>query len=508
MPLPLPEYDQLDALALAARVAAREVSPEDLVEAAIARVEARDPALNAVTWRSFDRARAEARAASARLRSGEPLPPFFGVPFLLKDIGGQDAGEPCTFGSRAMGDWRPPRDAELVARYKRAGLLVIGRTNVPEFGLYAVTESERFGPARNPWDPGHTPGGSSGGAAAAVAARMVPLAHAGDGGGSIRIPAAHCGLVGLKPTRARNPAGPFAGDRWGGLVAEHVVTRSVRDCAAALDATAGSDPGAPYQVLPPEEAFAAAAARGALGQGRRLRIAFTRDALLGDTTHPDNVAAVEQAAALAASLGHTVFEARPPFDRDAVTTAYFTHIAAHTALSVRLVEKLTGRQPSAEDFERPTWLLRTLGETLPAASLAAAAHTAHLTGRAMAAFFDTCDVLLTATAARPPVRIGEMAPAPHERLLMRALSATPVRAILERALRTMARKALAATPNTMLFNLTGQPAISLPLAWNAGGLPIGTQWVGRFGDEATLLALAAELEVAAPWGSRLPPGLG
>ena len=506
MPLPIPEYDTLDATDLAARVAARDVSPAELVEAAIARIEARNPAFNAVIHHNFARARAEARVATERRASASDAPLLHGVPFLLKDLGGHDAGEPCTYGSRAFGDWRPQADAELVARFKRAGLIVLGRTNIPEFGIYAVTEPERFGAARNPWNPDHTPGGSSGGAASAVAARMVPMAHAGDGGGSIRIPASHCGLVGLKPTRARNPAGPYVGDRWGGLVSEHVVSRSVRDSALALAVTAGPDAGAPYQVLPPSRPWREAVASGAAGAGRRLRIAFTRDALFGDSQHADNIAAVEAAARLAASLGHEVFEARPPFDREVLTRTYFTYIAAHTALSVRQVEVLTGRRVGRDAFEQPTWMLRTLGETLPAAELAAAAHAAHLAGRAIARWFDaSCDVFLTATAARPPVRIGEVGPKPHERLLMRALTAAPIRAVLERALSGMARTALAATPNTMLFNLTGQPAISLPLAQSASGLPIGTQWVGRFGDEATLFELAAELEVAQPWADRRPP---
>ncbi|HVV85066.1 MAG TPA: amidase, partial [Kofleriaceae bacterium] len=246
-----PEYDDHDATGLAALVRGGEVSAAELVEAAIERIEARNPRLNAVVHTSYDRARREAKAP----RTG-PFAPFAGVPFLLKDLMAEDAGEPSTSSCRLGSGWRATEDSELVARYKRAGLIVVGRTNTPELGIMGTTEPAMRGPARNPWDPTRSTGGSSGGSAAAVAARLVPAAHGGDGGGSIRIPAAHCGLVGLKPTRGRNPTGPIAGEHWAGLVEEHVVTRSVRDAAALLDATSGPDVGAPYQVRDPARPFA------------------------------------------------------------------------------------------------------------------------------------------------------------------------------------------------------------------------------------------------------------
>lgn len=502
MSLPMHEFDDLDAFAMADLVARSEVSPLELLEAAVARIEARDPAINAVVWKNFDRARAYLRKFPV------PAGPFGGVPFLLKDLMAHDKGEPSSFGARILKSYRADHDAELVARYKRAGLVILGRTNTPEFGIYAVTEPELFGAARNPWNRDHTPGGSSGGSAAAVAARYVPVAHGGDGGGSIRIPAAHCGLVGMKPTRGRNPAGPVAGDRWAGFVSEHVLTRSVRDSAAMLDATHGPDVGAPYQVAPPSRPFLEEAVAGSRGDIRPLRIAFCREALFGDASHPDNVAAVEDAARLAASLGHEVVEAKPLFNRDALIPAYFAVIASHTNLAIRTIQNASPRKLDFRDFEGPTWLLRSIGEHISAGDYTQAIQTIHQTGRAVGPFFEQYDVFLTATAARPPVRIGEVSPKRAERALMKALALAPLKPALMTALKVMSKKALNATPNTMLFNMTGQPAVSLPTFWNAGGLPIGTQWVGRFGDEATLFRLAAQLEAARPWAMRRPEGLG
>jgi amidase len=499
MSLPLPEFDDLDATAMAALVASRELSAVELVDAAIARIEARNPGINAVVWKNYERAR--------KLAAADPHPsgPFGGVPFLLKDLMAQDTGEPSTFGSRVLSGWRANKDAELVARYKRAGLIILGRTNTPEFGIYAVTEPELFGPARNPWDTRLTPGGSSGGSAAAVAARLVPVAHGGDGGGSIRIPAAHCGLVGMKPTRARNPGGPFAGDRWAGFVSEHVLARTVRDSAAMLDATHGPDAGAPYQVAPPARPFAAEAEAGARGEVGRLRIAFCREPLFGDAAHADAIAAVDDAARLVAELGHEVVEARPPFDREALIPAYFAVIATHVNLAVRTLQKEAPRRLTHRDFEAPTWLLRDIGENISAGEYAEAIQTIQHTGRTVAPFFEQHDVFLTATAARPPVHIGEVSPKPAERALLKTLALAPLKPALMLALKVLSKNALNATPNTMLFNMTGQPAVSLPTFWNAGGVPIGTQWVGRFGDEATLFRLAAQLESSRRWYERRPP---
>jgi amidase len=493
----------LDATALAALVRDRQVSPAELVDAAIERIERGNGEINAVVWRSFERARAEARAIGSSADA-----PFAGVPFLLKDLLAHDAGEPSTSGCGLLRDYRAPADSELVRRYRKAGLVVLGRTNTPEFGIYGVTEPRAFGPTRNPWDLTRTPGGSSGGSAAAVAAGFVPMAHGGDGGGSIRIPASHCGLVGLKPTRARNPAGPLSGERWAGLVSEHVLTRSVRDSAAMLDATMGTDAGAPYEVTAAARPYVDEVAMGAAGQGRRLRIAFWTQPLFGSpaaATHPECQQAIEEAAKLASALGHRVTEACPPYDREDLVQAYFTIVAASVHRAVDQAGELAGRRPKAADFEGPTWMLKLIGGKLSAGEYVAALERVHFAHRRLASFFDAHDVFLTPTVATPPVPIGTFAPTRSQRFLMALLRALPMRPLLLTALRELASTALDATPNTMLFNLTGQPAISLPLHMTPEGLPIGTQWVARFGDEATLFQLAAELEAASPWGARRPP---
>jgi amidase len=487
-----PEYDDHDATGLAELVRSRQISADEAVEAAIERIEARNPALNAVVHTQFERARSEA----AQPRTGR----FAGVPFLLKDLGAEDAGEPSTSSCQLGSAWRAERDCELVARYKRAGLIILGRANTPEFGIMGTTEPAFRGPTRNPFDPRHSSGGSSGGSAAAVAARMVPAAHASDGGGSIRIPASHCGLVGLKPTRGRNPQGPFGGERWAGLVEEHVVTRSVRDTAALLDATTGPDDGAPYQVREPARPFAAE-----VGQPPGvLRIAVATQALFADTLHPDCIAAVTDAASLARSLGHQVEEAVPPFDRTALIRAYLLVVAAGVSNEIAVAATRAGRPARPRDVEPTTWLLHVLAGTLTAADYAAAVDDIRRAGRQVAAFFARYDVLLTATTARPPATLGELAPSRAEQVQMGLLRRLPLRRLVLRALDEAAHGPLAATPNTQLFNMTGQPAISLPLSWNAAGLPIGTQWVAPFGREDILLRLASQLETARPWSTRRP----
>ncbi len=491
-----PEYDEHDATGLAELVRKQEVSAEELIDAAIDRIEARNPALNAVVHPMFARARAEA----LQPRTG----PFAGVPFLLKDLMAEDAGEPSTSSCRLGNEWRADRDCELVARYKRAGLIIVGRTNTPELGIMGTTESAFRGAAHNPWDLARSTGGSSGGSAAAVAARLVPAAHAGDGGGSIRIPASHCGLVGLKPTRGRNPLGPVSGEHWASLVEEHVITRSVRDCAGLLDATAGPDPGAPYQVRDPARPFA-----DEVGQPPgRLRIAFTSESLFAETADDDCRAAVADAALLARSLGHTVEEALPTFDRAALVRAYLLVVAVGVSSDLAVAAARAGRPARAKDVEPATWLLQLIARALPASDYVAAVDLIRRTSRQVAEFFGRYDIFLTATAARPPVKLGELALTRGEKFQLGIVRAMPLRALLMKAVDEAARGPLAATPNTQLFNMTGQPAISLPLWWNAAGLPIGTQWVAPYGREDLLLRLASQLEVARPWSARRPKLIG
>lgn len=491
----LPEYDDLDALGLAALVARRELSAEELLDAALARADARDPALNAIVARFDTEARARARG---------PLPagPLSGVPFLLKDVVAAWKGHPFTASSRLLDGYLAPHDSEVVRRLEAAGLVLFGQTNTPELGLLSTTEPRLRGPTRNPWSPAHTTGGSSGGSAAAVAARIVPAAHGTDGGGSIRIPASACGVFGLKPSRGRISLAP-EGEAWAGLATHGVLTRSVRDAAAFLDALHGPVPGDPYAAPAPARPFAAEPG----APPGRLRVAFTTRSLFGTTTHAECVAAVEEAAALLAELGHEVEEARPAFSRDALVHAYLVVVAASVAAEVARAAEATGRRPGFRTLEHETVGLLTAGRVFRARDLALAEADVHAGTRSVAAFFERHDLLLTPTLAHPPSPLGTLALRPHERLGIRALAAAPTRRGIELMFDEIGRKSFEATGNTMLFNQTGQPAMSLPLHWTAVGLPVGVQLAARLGEEATLLRVAAQLEAARPWAGRRPPGL-
>lgn len=492
MSLPMPEYDDLDAIGLAELVRKGDVSPSECLDAALARIDARNPALNAVVHDLRDRARGRQDAL--------PDGPLRGVPFMLKDLKAALEGTPTT-GSNVLCQGRLAQQTSVsVQRYEAAGLQIVGKTNTPEFGIMGVTEPELRGPCRNPWNTDHTPGGSSGGSAAAVAARMVPVAHGGDGGGSIRIPASACGLFGLKPTRGRVTMAPFMGEAWSGYVQEHVLAKSVRDSALLLDIVAKPTVGEPYVAPAPARPFIeeVGAPTG------KLRIAFTREALFADNQHADCKAAVDDAVALLTDLGHEVVEARPDFAREDLVRAYFITVAAGVAYYCEEAAKAAGRKPSGADFEPATWLLALIGWKSSAAALERAIHVAQTAGRQVGAFFQDYDVLLTSTLAQPPVRVGSQLPTSAERAQLRALRVLPLKGLLEFALDKMGNDKLAAVPNTQLFNQTGQPGASVPLFWNAAGLPIGVQIVGRFGDEATLLRLAAQLEEARPWAGRCP----
>jgi amidase len=470
------EFWRLDATAQAALVREKSVRPAELVDAAIARVESLNPKLNAVVTEMFDRARAEAAAAPA---DG----PFAGVPFLLKDLLAEFAGVPLTEGSAFLdGRYTPEVDSELTRRLRRAGLIVIGKTNTPELGILPTTEPRLFGPTRNPWSPGRTPGGSSGGSAAAVAAGLVSMAHANDGGGSIRIPASCCGLFGLKPTRGRNPLGPLYGDIFSGLAVEHAVTRSVRDSAALLDATAGPDLGDPYPAPPPARPF--------LEEIRRppgfLRIAFTSRAANGVPVHADCVRAVEEAARLCADLGYDVTEAAPELEDDALSQAFITLWSAGAAWSIEDWARRTGQTPSADRFEPLTWALYEMGNRRRAADYLLAVQDLQRISRQVARFFVGYDVWLSPTLAEPPLPLGSFDPTPDN----------PMQGIF---------RAAQFVPFTPMFNVTGQPAMSVPLATSASGLPVGVQLVAAPYREDLLIRVAAQLEQARPWADRRPP---
>jgi amidase len=470
----LDELAFIDATALAELIRRKEIKPVELVEAAVGRIERLNPKLNAVVTPMYDQA---IEAAKAVLPDG----PFKGVPFLLKDILAAYAGVPMTLGSVLMRDFVPDHNSELVNRIKRAGLIILGKTNTPEFGILPTTEPRLFGQCRNPWDTTRTSGGSSGGSAAAVAAGMIPFAHGNDGGGSIRIPASCCGLFGLKPTRARNPLGPDFGDIMSGLVVEHALTRSVRDSAALLDATSGPQGGDPYWAPPPARPFLkeVGAAPG------MLSIAFTVEAGSGIKVHEDCVRAVQEAATLCAELGHDVKEASPQFQRELVTQAFMSMWAAGVAANLEGISRMTGRTLGADQVEPLTWALYEMGQQVKASDYLLSLNVIQSLGRKMDHFMLDYDVWLTPTLGEPPVPLGTFDSPPDNPLQGFFRSAQFV-------------------PFTPVANATGQPAMSVPLFWNDEGLPVGVQFVGRFGDEATLFRLAAQLEEARPWAKRRP----
>jgi len=465
----------LDATAQAELVRRKEVKPIELVESAIARIERVNPELNAVITPMFDLAR---KAASGSLPDG----PFTGVPFVLKDLLATYAGVRMTWGSAFTKDFVPDHDSELVVRHKKAGLVIVGKTNTPEFGLLPTTEPHAFGPTRNPWNTNHSSGGSSGGSAAAVASGMVPFAHGNDGGGSIRIPASCCGLFGLKPTRARNPMGPDVGDAMSGLVVEHGMTHSVRDSAALLDATCGPDLGDPYWAPPRERPYIQEVG----ADPGKLRIAFTSKTAGGTPVHPDCIAAVQDAAKLCAALGHYVEEAAPTLGNDMLTQAFMVVFAAGDIETMDALALLTGRQPTEADVEPLTWAIAGLARGATAPQYLLSVTVLQRFSREIARFFLDYDILLTPTLAEPPLPLGTLESPPDN----------PLFGII---------RAAQYVPFTPFCNITGQPAMSVPLYWNAEGLPIGSHFIGRFGDEATLFRLAAQLEQARPWADRRPP---
>ncbi len=467
------EYGSYDAIGLADLVRNKEVTPKELLDEAIARTAKVDPDINAVVVKHYD-------YAERQIANGLPDGPFTGVPFLLKDLDLLE-GTRTTFGASIFKNDVADHSGTLAKRFLKSGVAFFGKSASPEFGLMPTTESRLFGPTRNPWNLAHSSGGSSGGAAAAVAARILPMAHASDGGGSIRIPASACGVFGLKPTRARNPLGPDRGEGWAGFSCGHVVSISVRDSAAMMDAVCGSEPSSPYVAPPPERPFAEEVGR----DPGRLRIAFTDKSPYGDPIDAEIAAAVREVARLLEGLGHHVGERAPrlPADPAAVMA---TITAANTALTVRMAEQRFGRAMTDQDFEVLTLASARNAQKKTATDYVAAQLQAFQISRSLADFFEDCDVFLSPTLCTPPLRIGE--------LDTMAQDLAQISPTLRRYM-----------PGTSMFNMSGQPAMSVPLAWNAASLPLGMMFAARFGDEATLFRLAGQLEQARPWKDKLPP---
>jgi amidase len=468
------DYSEHDGLGLAALVAKGSVSPQELVSEAIERIETHNPKLNAIVHKAYD----EAKKVSA----GElPNGPFRGVPFLIKDLGLKVKGWPRTSGSRYVSDVVDTRDSELVARYRAAGLVMLGKTNTPEFGITGTTESALLGPCRNPWNSEHISGGSSGGAASAVGAGIVPMAHASDGLGSIRIPAACCGLVGMKVTRDRNPNGPDDGDRSIGFSVDHVVTRSVRDSAAMLDATGYAEPGSPYATPHKERPYLEEVSR----TPGKLRIAWSAETPSGAPIDPEVQAALEQTAETLAALGHEMIPTGLGIDYKTLYRAQGCVSAANFGGGMMRMVQAMGREPEQHELEPLTWSAVMAARRLTAEQAGWGWQTLRLMNREILSKFEAWDVYLCPVMGMPPPPIGYVDPVNLEP-------------------REVNKRQGKVFPFTPPFNFTGQPSLSLPLAMSEGGLPIGMMFTGRYADEATLYRLAGQLEKEMPWKDRRP----
>ncbi len=488
-------YTDYDALGLAELVRKKEVTPIELLETAIKNVETVNPQLNAVITEMFDEGR---KAASGNIPDG----PFAGVPFLIKDLVSTYAGARFTKGCKGLESYIAPRDSEVMKRYKQSGMVIFGKTNTPEFGLLGVTEPDAHGPTSTPWDITRNSGGSSGGSGSAVGAGMVPIASGGDGGGSLRIPASCCGVFGFKPSRGRVSTEP-EGELWQGAAVEGVITRSVRDSAAMLDVLRGAVAGEAYHIESPEEAYLQALQK----DPRQLKIAFTTNSPLDAPVDDACIAAVHNAAKLLESLGHIAEEAQPKYDGLALAMSYLMMYFGEVAAEIRNLEPMMGRKARQSDVELLTWTFGMLGRTITAGDFVAAKHRWNDFARTMGTFHQTYDLYLTPTIAILPPKIGELMPNKLEQISLKTMNTLRLGRLLKASgmIEQMAKDALAAMPFTQLANLTGQPAMSVPLYWTQDELPCGVQFIAPFGDEATLFQLAAQLEKARPWFDRNPP---
>jgi len=490
------EYDAYDALGLAELVRGGQVSSADLVEECISRIRRVNPQINAVVFELFE-------AARARSAAGFGTGPFAGVPFLIKDLIQRIPGVPTQEGSIFFKGWTPSDETNLYRRWLESGVVPVAKTATSELGLLPVVETELHGVTRNPWMLERTTGGSSGGSGASVAAGVVPMASGGDGGGSIRIPASCCGLFGHKPSRARNPSGPIVSEHWSGYVSEHVLTRTVRDSAAMLDATHGPDETTPYFAAPIDGTFLAATER----DPKPLRIAFHCEPALPATVHPDCRTAVQDAARLCAELGHHVEEVSPGHDALALGRAFLVVIGANIAAEIREGEKTRNRRASRKDFQLTTWITRMLGQAVSAQDFLVSLHALQTEARRLIEVYRGYDLVLTPTLGTPPLRIGELDPHGADLIAQKVVAALGWKAPLASAalIDQAARSTFSFIPFTPVANFTGQPSMSVPLYWNAEELPIGVMFTGRPEQEPLMFSLAAQLERARPWRGRRPP---
>lgn len=470
------EYAEYDALGLAHLVATKQVSASELLDAAVARAEKAQEKLNCF-------ASIFPEIAKKQIEDKLPQGPFTGVPFPTKDLAVEIKGAPLTNGSRTFADFIAKKDSEITVRYRNAGLTLFGATTSPEFGLTTSTESILHGQTANPWNVEHTSGGSSGGASAAVAAGVVPLAQASDGGGSIRIPAACTGLFGLKPSRGRTPFGPDKTEGWNGMSTIHCVSRTVRDSAALLDATHGIEVGSRYVAPEPFDNFINALDR----DPEVLRIAMWTEAPNGTKPDADAQAGLDSTCKLLESLGHEVIVAGPKLDGDALGKATLMTISGSIGMVMEQVSKDLGRELTPDDMEKVTWRMMEFGKTIPMVEFAKANEAANVAAIALERFLDDnmCDMILAPTLSRAPDKLGVLSLSPDD---------------LDQYTEAVGTFA----PWCPIFNQTGTPAMSVPLHWTDSGLPLGMMFGARCGDEWALLQLAGQLERVAPWAHRRP----
>lgn len=487
------EYRKYDALGLAELIRKKAVSASELVEVAVTRAESVNPTINAIVQPLYDMAREMAGKA-------DPDSPFAGVPFLVKDLALEIAGTPRRSGCRGYRDYVSKADSYIVERYRKAGLSFLGKTNTPEFGLTPFTEPQAHGATRNPWNIGHTAGGSSGGSAAAVAAGITPMASASDGGGSIRIPASCCGLFGLKPSRGRISLGPQTGEGWSGAVMEHCVSRSVRDSAALLDAIQGPAPGDPFIIQPPEKPYLETIGE-APGQ---LRIGMSIAHTLGQEVEPDCMLAVEKTAQLLESLGHHVETAPLPFQQEDLTETFLTMVCGEAAADIDTLSEYLGRPARPGDVEPSTWAMVMLGRGFSAKDYAYQRRKWNEIARRLGVFHQQYDLLLTPTVSRTPFRIGTLQPTTAEKRLLSVVSTFNLERLLKARVGPLAEKIFAYIPYTAPSNITGQPSMSVPMHWTEDGLPVGVMFTAPVGREDVLFRLAAQLEEAKPWMKKVP----
>jgi len=486
------EYTQLDGTDLALLIQKKDVSPLEIMESAIHRIEQINPKVNAVVYKMYESAKSDASKVNLTA-------PLAGVPFLIKDLGLETKGHPTSGGSRLTQYYNGNRDSEIVSRYKKSGLITLGKTNIPEFGIMGVTEPYLWGPCRNPWNLELTCGGSSGGSGAAVAARMVPIASADDGGGSIRIPASACGLFGFKPSRGVQPIGPQKNESWLSLVSGHVVTRTVRDSALTLDCTKGTTIGSPYGPTKTIPNFMSALNQSVKGK----KIAFSKSSLLGENISNECINALSDTLKVCESLGMEVIEDQPKFNKQELLFSYYVIVASSTAGEVARAEKIMGKKASLNNIEHATWFLKTAGEKMRASHLEQALYIARQATIEWENFFQNYDFFCVPTLGDTPSPIGLMNLTVIEKLSIHLSDYLPL-SIIVSILKQIGARGIEKTPNTCIFNMSGHPAMSVPTYWTQQNIPIGTQFVGRMGEDEHLFSLASALETHYKWNEKSP----